>query len=177
MKQRNGAAFNDGARGWRRKNMAAEITILKRSNDEQLLVDHLQRLAPFTERGWALHLHLSKLGARSRNENLVFALEILRNLVRQFSGRFFSLKNGDVVCTLRTDYLQQLRADVQRVQLLFHDDPLFHLEQDAAAKFCTYYSLTDNEVFTQFVGLARSIAAVVAVSRPEPRQETAKVVP
>ena len=98
--------------------MAAEISILKRGNDEQLLVDHLQRLAPFTERGWALHLHLSKLGARSRNENLVFALDILRNLVRQFSGRFFSLKNGDVICTLRTDYLQQLRADVQRVHPL-----------------------------------------------------------
>ncbi|HEY7689352.1 MAG TPA: hypothetical protein VH835_11690 [Dongiaceae bacterium] len=156
--------------------MAAEISILKRGNDEQLLVDHLQRLAPFTERGWALHLHLSKLGARSRNENLVFALDILRNLVRQFSGRFFSLKNGDVICTLRTDYLQQLRADVQRVQLLFHDDPLFHLEQDAATKFCTYYNLTDGEVFREFVGLARSIAAITAVARPQ-QQESAKIVP
>jgi len=157
--------------------MTAEISILRRGNDEQLLVDHLQRLRPFTERGWALHLHLSKLGARTRSENLVFALDILRSMVRQFSGRFFSLKNGDVVCTLRTDYLQQIRRDVQRVQLLFHDDPLFHLEQDAAGKFCTYYSLTDNEVFTQFIGLARSIAAVIASARPEPRRETAKIVP
>jgi len=158
--------------------MAAEISILRRGNDEQMLVDHLQRLSPFTERGWALHLHLSKLGARTRSENLVFALDILRGMVRQFSGRCFSLKNGDIVCTLRTDYLQQIRRDVQRVQFLFHDDPLFHLEQDAAGKFCTYYSLTDNEVFAQFVGLARSIAAVVAKSRPEPRVvESAKVVP
>src|SRR5262245_57155672 len=93
--------------------MTAEISILRRGNDEQMLVDHLQRLMPFTERGWALHLHLSKLGARTRSENLVFALDILRSMVRQFSGRFFSLKNGDVVCTLRTDYLQQIRRDVQ----------------------------------------------------------------
>lgn len=154
--------------------MTAEISILKRGNDEQMLVDHLQRMTSFTERGWAIHIHLSKLGTRTRSENLVFALEILRGLVRQFSGRFFALKNGDIVCTLRHDYLQQIRNDVRRVQLLFHDDPLFHLEQDGAAKFCTYYNLTDDEVFSQFVGLARSIAAVTATVRPQ--AEPAKVV-
>src|SRR5262245_42696804 len=172
-----GAAINDGAHGRRSGTMTAEISILKRSEDEHLLVEHLQRLTPYTDRGWALHLHLSKLGARTRSENLVFALDILRGMVRQFSGVCFALEKCDIVCTLRTYYLQLIRRDVQRVQFLFHDDPLFHLEQDAGGKFCTYYSLTDNEVFTQFVGLARSIAAVVAVSRPEPRQETAKVVP
>src|SRR5512134_379882 len=119
--------------------MTAEISILKRGNEEQMLVDHLQRMASFTERGWAIHIHLSKLGTRTRNENLVFALDILRALVRQFSGRFFALKNGDIICTLRSDYLQQIRNDVRRVQLLFHDDPLFQLEQDGATKFCTYY--------------------------------------
>ncbi len=145
--------------------MSAEISILKRGNEEQLLVDHLQRLTSFTERGWAIHIHLSKLGTRTRNENLVFALDILRALVRQFSGRFFALKNGDIICTLRSDYLQQIRNDVRRVQLLFHDDPLFQLEQDGATKFCTYYNLTDNEVFSQFVGLAKRIASVSAPER------------
>ena len=41
--------------------MTAEISILKRGNDEQMLVDHLQRMSTFTERGWAIHIHLSKL--------------------------------------------------------------------------------------------------------------------
>jgi EAL domain-containing protein (putative c-di-GMP-specific phosphodiesterase class I) len=145
--------------------MTAEISILKRGNEEQLLVDHLQRMTSYTERGWAIHIHLSKLGTRTRNENLVFALDILRALVRQFSGRFFALRNGDIICTLRSDYLQQIRNDVRRVQLLFHDDPLFHLEQDGATKFCTYYNLTDNEVFSQFVGLARQLAAVTSPER------------
>jgi len=49
--------------------MTAEISILKRGNEEQMLVDHLQRLTSFTERGWAIHIHLSKLGTRTRNEN------------------------------------------------------------------------------------------------------------
>ena len=145
--------------------MTAEISILKRGNEEQMLVDHLQRMTSFTERGWAIHIHLSKLGTRTRNENLVFALDILRSLVRQFSGRFFVLKNGDIICTLRSDYLQQIRNDVRRVQLLFHDDPLFQLEQDGATKFCTYYSLTDNEVFSRFVGLAKQIASVTSPAR------------
>jgi hypothetical protein len=154
--------------------MAAEISILKRGYDEQLLLEHLQRLAPLDGRGWALHVHLSKLGARSRSENLVFAVDTLRRLVRQVGGHFFALKNGDVICAVYNDALKRVRADIRSAQLLFHDDPMFHLAQDGAANFCTYYNLTDNEVFGRFDALAKSIAVAAA---PKPRAESAKIVP
>ena len=58
----------------------AQVSILKRATEEQSLSEYVQRLGAHSERGWALHIHLSKLGPRSRNENLVFALDMFRAL-------------------------------------------------------------------------------------------------
>jgi hypothetical protein len=78
----------------------AQVSILKRATEEQSLSEYVQRLGAHSERGWALHIHLSKLGPRSRNENLVFALDMFRALVNQFSGRVFMLRSSDVICVL-----------------------------------------------------------------------------
>ena len=85
-----------------------------------MLVDHLQRMASFTERGWAIHIDLgSKLGTtRTRNENLGFALgyparpgaPVLRRVFALEERRHPSADAGAVV------YLQQFRTDVRRVQ-------------------------------------------------------------
>ena len=109
----------------------AQVSILKRAAEEQSLSEYVQRIGAHSERGWALHIHLSKLGPRSRNENLVFALDMFRALVSQFSGRVFMLRNSDVICVLKDSRIAEIKAALRRIQMLFHDDPLFHVEQDA----------------------------------------------
>src|SRR5262249_40772107 len=133
----------------------AQVSILKRATDEQSLSEYVQRIGAHSERGWALHIHLSKLGSRSRNENLVFALDMFRALVNQFSGRVFMLRNADVICVLKDSRIAEIKAALRRIQMLFHDDPLFHLEQDAEAKFSTTYNLSDS--LPQFQALAESL--------------------
>lgn len=159
--------------------MQAQAANLKRETEEQSLLEYVQRVAAHTDRGWALHIHLSKLGPRSRNENLVFALDMFRALVNQFSGRVFMLRNSDVICVLRDSRIAEIKAALRRIQMLFHDDPLFHLEQDAETKFATFYNL--NEAFPQFAALVEGllretgekVRAPAAPSAPEPVAEAA----
>ena len=133
----------------------AQVSILKRATEEQSLSEYVQRIAAHSERGWALHIHLSKLGPRSRNENLVFALDMFRALVNQFSGRVFMLRSSDVICVLKDSRIAEIKAALRRIQMLFHDDPLFHVEQDADSKFSSSYNLNDS--LPQFQALVESL--------------------
>jgi len=150
----------------------AQVSILKRVAEEQSLTEYLQRIAAHSERGWALHIHLSKLGPRSRNENLVFALDMFRSLVSQFSGRVFMMKNGDVVCVLKDSRIAEIKAGLRRIQMLFHDDALFHLEQDSESKFSTTYNLNDS--LAQFQAVAD---ALVNDTGARPQSPTAPSAP
>jgi hypothetical protein len=157
--------------------MQAQVSILKRSQEDSSLLEHIQRLANHSDRGWALHIHMSKLGARSRSENLVFALDMFRSLVTQYSGRVFILRNSDVICVLKDSRIADIKAGVRRIQMLFHDDPLFHLEQDIESKFCTIYNLNDS--FGPFLSAVEALmqeptgrpAVPLPASPPEHRPE------
>lgn len=147
--------------------MQAQVSIVKRAAaEEQSLSEYIQRIGAHSERGWALHIHLSKLGPRSRNENLVFALDMFRALVSQFSGRVFMLRNSDVICVLKDSRIAEIKAALRRIQMLFHDDPLFHVEQDAESKFSTTYNL--NDALPQFQALVESMLAEPAAKPGSP---------
>jgi hypothetical protein len=149
----------------------AQVSILKRATEEQSLSEYVQRIGAHSERGWALHIHLSKLGPRSRNENLVFALDMFRALVNQFSGRVFMLRSSDVICVLKDSRIAEIRAALRRIQMLFHDDPLFHLEHDGESKFSTTYNL--NESLPQFQALVESLLSEPAAKPDAPATPSA----
>lgn len=149
----------------------AQVSILKRATEEQSLSEYVQRIGAHSERGWALHIHLSKLGPRSRNENLVFALDMFRALVNQFSGRVFMLRSSDVICVLKDSRIAEIKAALRRIQMLFHDDPLFHLEQDSDSKFSTSYNLNDS--LPQFQALAESLLSEPAAKPDVPAMPSA----
>jgi hypothetical protein len=149
----------------------AQVSILRRAPEEQSLSEYVQRIAAHSDRGWALHIHLSKLGPRSRNENLVFALDMFRSLVTQFSGRVFMLRNADVICVLKDSRIAEIKAALRRIQMLFHDDPLFHLEQDMESKFSTTYNLNDS--FAAFQALVESLLSEPAAAPQSPTAPSA----
>jgi hypothetical protein len=149
----------------------AQVSILKRATEEQSLSEYIERIAAHSERGWALHIHLSKLGPRSRNENLVFALDMFRALVNQFSGRVFMLRSSDVICVLKDSRIAEIKAALRRIQMLFHDDPLFHLEHDGESKFSTTYNL--NESLPQFQALVESLISEPAAKPDAPAAPSA----
>jgi hypothetical protein len=153
----------------------AQVSILKRATEEQSLSEYVERIGAHSERGWALHIHLSKLGPRSRNENLVFALDMFRALVSQFSGRVFMLRSSDVICVLKDSRIAEIKAALRRIQMLFHDDPLFHVEQDAESKFSTTYNLNDS--LPQFQALVESLLAEPAAKPGSPTPSVSEQAP
>lgn len=112
---------------------------------EQELLDYAARLAHErrAER-IAVHVHFSGLqpGYR-RADYLRIATGIFANRIRDFGGKYFTLGNADVVYIARDATVAMLESAVDRVRLLFREDPLARTDGAAAAQpgFCTYYHL------------------------------------
>ena len=133
--------------------------------EERALLDYLDMIRPHSERGWAFHFHLSKLGAQSRGENLLYALGQLRSLAEGLLGRLFLLGNSDLVVVCKVARIVAVKEEIRRIQYLFRDDPLFQLGALSNADFCSIYNL--NEGLAEFVDAVRSLAdEVAAVNSP-----------
>ena len=44
------------------------------------------------------------------------------------------LRSSDVICVLKDSRIAEIKAALRRIQMLFHDDPLFHLEHDGRSR-------------------------------------------
>ncbi len=129
---------------------------LPKSN-EQILLDYLGSVENHDERGWILHIHVSRLGLESRTDKLNFALDAFAALIKQFRGKVFPLSSGDLVCAMSGSRMSQVRLGLRRIQLLLHDDPIFHMVQDGSLQLYTIYDL--NRTFVPFKRLMQAVAA------------------
>ncbi|MGH6961769.1 MAG: hypothetical protein ACREE7_14910 [Dongiaceae bacterium] len=137
---------------------------LPKSN-EQILLDHLGSVENHDERGWILHIHVSRLGLESRAGKLNFALDAFAALIKQFRGKVFPLTNGDLVCAMHGHRMSQVRLGLRRIQLLLHDDPIFHMVQDGRLQLYTTYDL--NCSFAPFRRLIEALAAGETISEAD----------
>jgi hypothetical protein len=107
---------------------------------------------------------MSALRPDSRNQNYMFAFDQLRLATISFNGALFSLTTSDVVCVFNDERIKQIKSLVDRIQLLFGDDPLFLSDEDGAAEFIRYYDLTRD--FAIFRKLAKEMLAGTANPAP-----------
>lgn len=122
-----------------------------------LLLDYAQRLERHREGRRAVHIHLSQLKAQNRREHhLRIAENTFDELVKQFDGQVFAMHNGDLVFVCRDASLGDMDDAVQRLRVLFGDDPLTQgIETGAADLFCTYYNVEAQ--YPQFLELAETL--------------------
>ena len=135
----------------------------KAADQEQVLVDLAGRLAS----SWcAVHIHLSRISAVKRNENIVFALQMFESSVRALEGRLLVLKNGDWIFCYSDARMTQVGVAVNKLRRLFASDPLYFNEEKYEADFATWYMLErDREAF---LDLARSFSPSQQQSRGKP---------
>jgi len=81
------------------------------------------------------------------------------------------LRDADVICVLKDSRIAEIKAALRRIQMLFHDDPLFHLEHDGESKFSTTYNL--NESLPQFQALVESLLSAPAAKPDAPATPSA----
>jgi hypothetical protein len=121
--------------------LSTRVSILKKALDEESLVAHLRRIAGHTSRGWLAHLRFSKLCADTRNQNMMFAFDRLRDVAVNHDGTFYAMSNQDVVCVFNTPRIRQIRSDIGRIVLLFGDDPLFVVTDGQQPQLSVYFDL------------------------------------
>lgn len=136
---------------------------------EQLLLDSLRENLPLGKRGWAFHIGVSRLRSQSHQDNLKFAIDSFCSLVARFQGRVFKLKNGDLVCVVKGGRISEVKLGVRRIQMLLHDDPLFHLMEDDRSPFLSTYDL--DRKTDSLVRLVEAIAEGRTDVQPEPDVE------
>ena len=141
-----------------------QVSQTKPTDQEQTLLDLASRLA----NNWcAVHIHLSRISAVKRNENIVFALQMFENSVRALNGRLLVLKNGDWVYLYPDIRMSQVGVAVSKLRRLFASDPLYFNEEKYEADFTTWYALERDR--PEFLELAKSLAGETGeAARGEP---------
>lgn len=121
--------------------MFLKKAIASDKSQEQMLLDCLREELPLGKRGWAFHIGVSRLNNDTHKDNLKFSVDSFCSLVTRFQGRVFNLRNGDLVCVVKGGRISEVKLGVRRIQMLLHDDPLFHLVEDDRAPFLGTYDL------------------------------------
>jgi hypothetical protein len=154
---------------------------LRQHTPEKLLLDTAQRLARFRAERRVLHIHLSRLRPYNRREiHIRIAVNTFENLVKQFEGSIFPLRNCDIVFICKSAHVDALDEAVTRLRYLFSEDPLAHEVNDATSGgFVTWYDLERD--YDRFLEVARAIdgsnhrrvkrvSAVVSAPKPAPAE-------
>jgi EAL domain-containing protein (putative c-di-GMP-specific phosphodiesterase class I) len=110
---------------------------------EQLLSDHIHRLAE-SANGWrALVMHMSRLQSDNRSAYRIrMATNVFEVLVKEIPGDVFRLSGGDLVFVFRDANPAAVNDAVMKVRSLFADDPFASgLEDEHGEGFAGWYDL------------------------------------
>ena len=127
------------------------------SSQEDLLLDYVRPLEMHKEGRKAVQIHLSRLRPINRRDHHVrIAADSFENLIKGLLGQLFVLKNSDLFFIYKREAEPGVETAVQKVRVLFSDDPLLEEEDAAGNRFSTWYDAeTEFDRILQFVqGLA-----------------------
>ena len=121
-----------------------------RGQEDYAVVELIERLAKHKEGRLALIIRLSRLQPHNRREHhLRIAGEVFEEAVHLLEGKMFVLSGGDLIYVGRTDGIAALEKSVERLCVLFHDDPLIQAAGDGpdthdSLSFSSWYYLDQD---------------------------------
>ena len=115
-------------------------------NQEMMLMDLLHRLNRMRRGRIAVHIHFSKLSRAYNNADFIrIATDSYSSFVSGFEGQLFKLENNDVVFVAKHVTTTALEAAVDRIKLLFSQEPLLETYTiKGTSQFCTIYDLEED---------------------------------
>ncbi len=113
---------------------------------EQLFLDAVIRLNDYRFGRVAAHIHLSRLSDHNRKPHyLRLAADMFDGHIRKFEGQRFELAGHDIVFIGRDMGMAELIKAVDRLRLLFAEDPLAQYGADGTGgAFATYYDVEND---------------------------------
>lgn len=108
---------------------------------EMLLLEAVTRMEDFRAGRVGVHIHLSKLQPHLRKEHFLrIAVDTFETQVKSYTGHIFVLSNGDLFFVGKDVKMESLWTAVDRLRLLFAEDPLVQYAADGEQSgFATYY--------------------------------------
>jgi hypothetical protein len=133
---------------------------------ERSLYETVDRLDKNPQGKVAIHVHLSKLQQhRRRDQYIRIAVDTFEAQLKPLGGQIFQLHNFDVVYLGTASDLLTLEAAINRLRLLFQEDPLaqFAAVGEDSGMFCTWYRLDKD--YDAFLNLVRGVYRAAEQSR------------
>ena len=145
------------------------------TSEESLLLSRLKRVEANPAGVFAIHIHLSQLRASNRQPHFItIAVRTFVGLMESHEATVFSLHNADIALICRNVPVDDADAYVDKVRVLFNEDPLMKIEDGAFEDaFSTWYDLSQPEDYSTFIAIANDLA--VEAQRFNQQQTEAKV--
>ncbi|HZB94229.1 MAG TPA: EAL domain-containing protein [Stellaceae bacterium] len=136
---------------------------------EEMLYAYLQQVAELRSGQRALIFRLSRLQrSHRRDKHLQIVANMLQEVLDQYPGRLFQLRNGDVVMVCKGITRKAIDETTELLRYLFNDDPLAR-EGAEQADFCVAYDLEVNHPdFLAALEEIRESEAKLRNTRPPP---------
>ncbi|WP_254434901.1 hypothetical protein [Magnetospirillum sp. UT-4] len=121
---------------------------------ERMLYDALERIGRIREGRIAVHLHLSRLRARNRDDSRIrIAFRMFETMVDNFHGQLFLLTNNDMILVCKDARVADLDVIVDKLRALFAKDPLTYSEAETGVdRFVSYFDLESE--YEDFVAVS-----------------------
>jgi hypothetical protein len=138
---------------------------------EDTLLAYLEQVAGGRSGQRALIFRLSRLHrSHRRDKHMPIVANMLQEVMAQYPGRLFALRNGDVVMVCKGITRKAIEETTELLRYLFNDDPLAR-EGAEQADFCATFDLEVN--YAQFIAALEEIRESEAkrrALRPPPVQ-------
>jgi hypothetical protein len=141
-------------------------------SDEEILLDHVQRLDRRRDGWYAVEINVSLLRPHhQRPQHRRIIGKTLEPLIKQYDAGVYTLANKNVILMAKGASVSDIDACLLRIKYLFSEDPLLAARNGrrGADEFCTWYDLeTDYAAFLgriQTINTEREESSAAAVSR------------
>lgn len=143
-------------------------------SQEHALFEYVERLERHRAGRIAVHIHLSRLQAHNRRDQYIrVATTTFEELVKQFEGQIFILRNTDIIFVAKGATMAQIDEAVQKLRYLFSEDPLTQYGDDGDTwGFSTWYHMETD--YREFLEMARQSVPTFD-PQAEARAEKARV--
>ncbi|WP_374366836.1 hypothetical protein [Dongia sp.] len=128
----------------------------RKTSDEEMLVDYVERLERHRAGRRAVQIHLSQLRPyHLRPHHLRISKQVFEPLVKRFEAGIFQLWNSDLVVLTKGAGEEDIEGSIRDIKKLFAKDPLFTAPPGSArtTPFCEWYDIESE--WQVFVDLCR----------------------
>jgi hypothetical protein len=125
--------------------MKSDLSNSSSQNGEYALLEYLERIGQRRQDRIAVVCHLSRLQPYNRRPHHIrIAHTTFENLLGQYEGRMFSLRNSDIIFIGHVAAKDRLNEAIIKLRYLFSTDPLITSTTDEGGGFSAWYQMDRN---------------------------------